>query len=66
VDRLAGQAEVRDRGRLNLVPLGNEVGARAGLAHLAPVLSGIVLVREPALCGRLNLEGVGLGPVGRF
>lgn len=32
--------------------------------HLAPFLGSVVLVRELALCGRLKLESISLGPVG--
>lgn len=64
VDRLTGQAEVRDGGRC--VPLRNGplVALEAAAGHLAPVLCGIVLIRQPALSLRLDLEGVGLGAVG--
>jgi hypothetical protein len=51
VDRLAGQAEVRHLGRRNLVTL----------------LRGVVLIRQPALGLRLDLQGISLGPVrGRY
>ncbi|MET3485846.1 hypothetical protein [Methylobacterium sp. 1973] len=67
MDRLAGQAQVRDGGEG--VPARNThlglVGAQLG--DLAPLLRGVVLIGEPSLGLRFDLEGVGLGSVrGRY
>jgi hypothetical protein len=63
VDRLAGQAEVRD-GRFNVLLRNVEVPRPAATGHLAPLLCGVVLVREPALGLGLDFEGIGLRLVG--
>ncbi|MCJ2068885.1 hypothetical protein MKK75_08735 [Methylobacterium sp. J-030] len=63
MDRFAGQAEVGNRGEG--VPLWNTllVLVRPELCYIAPLLRGVVFIREPALGLRLDLEGVGLRPV---
>jgi len=64
VDRLPGQAEVCD-GRD--VPGRNIPLALATMAlDLAPLLRRVILVREPALRLGLDLQSVGLSPVGRL